>query len=286
MGIMNYFIGTSQSKYAAIAMFAAIFVICIAILFINTDIPIGFRVGIVLLVLIMTIFPMLISLFQLTCIVTGGKNNTFNPCNIYAWFVTIVIIVYSFMLIVSIIMSIFTYKKALHKVTITENFNKISPEDAEIIAKNILKEEEGESESPSVKSVPELPTIDTFDMPSPSQMLEQTMPSVSSAISSVFKTQQNFENPKQCETPETIKSSGYSEKEKILGYVQNQQVSSSNGNNLDYMELDDNNMGFMELTDVQPTVKDMPVVSVPVKQENKEKFVVPYSDTIEKFSTI
>jgi hypothetical protein len=139
MAILDYFIGASQSKYAAIAIFSAIVIICIAILFTNTEVPFGNKISIVFFVLLMSIIPVGLSLFELTCIVTGGKNNKFNLCHVFAWFVAIMIIVYCFILIILTLMSMFTYKKAIHKINHAEIYNNVSKEDAEIIAKNMIE---------------------------------------------------------------------------------------------------------------------------------------------------
>jgi hypothetical protein len=139
--VFDYFVGTSQSKFASIAIFSAILVICLAILLSNSDISLGNRIGVVVFVILMSIFPVAISLFELTCIVSGGKNKPYDLCSIYAWVITFMIIFYCFILIVVAIMSMFTYKKALDKIQITEKMNNISKEDANTIAKNIVENE-------------------------------------------------------------------------------------------------------------------------------------------------
>ena len=140
--IFDYFIGTSQSKYASVAIFSTIIAICLAILFSNSDISIGNRFGVVIFVIIMSIFPVAISLFELTCIVTGGKNKPYDLCNIYAWIITGMIILYCFILIIIAVFSMFTYKKAIDKIEITEKMNNITPDDANTIAKNIIENED------------------------------------------------------------------------------------------------------------------------------------------------
>ena len=138
MAFIDYFIGSEQSKYASVAMFAAIIAICLAILFTNTDVSLENRIGIVFFVLLISIFPVAMSLFELTCIVTGNKNKKYNLCNIFAWVVCIIIIIYSALLILSIIYSIFTYKKALQKIEVEETTRVISNKDADIIAQNMI----------------------------------------------------------------------------------------------------------------------------------------------------
>lgn len=142
MAVLDYFIGTAQSKYAAVAIFAAIIVLCIAILITNTEITLSNRVAVVFFILVMSIFPVMIALFELTCVVTGGKKSPWSPCNVFAWFVAIMIVVYCFILIIMTLMSMFSYKKAIDKVNITENFSKMSKADANMVAQNILQDNE------------------------------------------------------------------------------------------------------------------------------------------------
>ena len=190
MSVFDYFIGTSQSKYVGIALFLTILTICIAILFTHTDVSIGNRIGFVAFFILLSIFPIALSLFELTCIVTGGKNTRYNLCNYYAWFITIIMVIYCFILILVVISSMFTYKKATDKITVTETFNKISAGDANTIAQNIMKENfESAPPAPSVsqshekkntdkekekKEKKEKPveTIKTKPSPSPSKVLD------------------------------------------------------------------------------------------------------------------
>lgn len=161
--VFDYFVGTSQSKFASIAIFSAILVICLAILLSNSDISLGNRIGVVVFVILMSIFPVAISLFELTCIVSGGKNKPYDLCSIYAWVITFMIIFYCFILIVVAIMSMFTYKKALDKIQITEKMNNISKEDANTIAKNIVENESTDpqtinTDTPMTSTAPAAPT--------------------------------------------------------------------------------------------------------------------------------
>jgi len=140
MAFLDYFVGVTQSKYAAIAIFSAIFIICIGILFTNTEISLGNRLLVVFFVMLFSIFPVGLSLFELTCMVTGSKGNKFNACNMFAWFVAIMIVVYCFILIILSLISTFTYKKALNKIDTAEMYNNISKEDADTIAKNMMEQ--------------------------------------------------------------------------------------------------------------------------------------------------
>jgi uncharacterized membrane protein len=181
MSVFDYFIGSEQSKYASIAIGLAIFFICMAILFTYTEVPFINRLGVVGFVILVCIFPVALSLFELTCIVTGGKGTNVNLCSYYAWFITIIIIIYSFVLILVVISSMFTYKKAYDKITVTEAFNKVSPDEANDIAKDMLGTSDDEKKKdpfenasadatstgsllpvapvPAVPTVPTVPTV-------------------------------------------------------------------------------------------------------------------------------
>ena len=173
--VFDYFVGTSQSKFASIAIFSAILVICLAILLSNSDISLGNRIGVVIFVILMSIFPVAISLFELTCIVTGGKNKPYDLCNIYAWVITIMIIFYCFILIVVAIISMFTYKKALDKIQVTEKMNNISKEDANTIAKNIVENESNQPQTSDsdTLNIPMVPTLEGSEMQSMQPMQDE-----------------------------------------------------------------------------------------------------------------
>jgi hypothetical protein len=142
MSAFSYFIGTTQSKYASVAMILAVLMICFAIIFTNTDVPVGNRIAVAFFVLLMSIFPIAISLFELTCIVTGGKNTKYNLCGVFAWFVTILIVIYCFLLILVTLTSMFTYKKAYEKLEVSEKFTSLTKDAANEIAKNLMVEEQ------------------------------------------------------------------------------------------------------------------------------------------------
>jgi len=138
VNISDVFIGTKQSRYAGIAIFAAIVIVCISILFTNTDISIGQRIGIVLFIILTSIPSVFLSLFELTCIVTGGNPKTHQLCHYFAWVVAFIIIVYSAIIIISVIVSMFTYNSAMDKVIDNEQNKKISKDDANKIAANMI----------------------------------------------------------------------------------------------------------------------------------------------------
>ena len=162
---LDYFIGTSQSRYAFFAIFGALVAICMAIIFTNNDISLAKRMIIVLFVLFVSVFPVGISLFELTCMVNGGKTKSgINVCSSYAWVVTAMIIIYCFFLIIATLISMFTYKKAVAKIEISKSANAISDTDANTIAKNMIDTTEGDG--------PSMEAFVGMEEPHPSQMYD------------------------------------------------------------------------------------------------------------------
>ena len=151
--ITDVFLGSEQSKYAGIALFITILIICLAILFTSSKIPIEQRLVFVLFILILTVPSILMSLFELTCIVTGGNYNTRWWCWALAWVLAIMIIFYCVMIIISLFLSMTNYDLANERIsedianskvdTTTDNTN------ANNYAKNIMNSYEQDSNQQS-----------------------------------------------------------------------------------------------------------------------------------------
>lgn len=155
MSITNYFIGTKQSKYASIAIFFTILLICLAILFMNTDHPIGHRIAFVIVIVLMAIPSIALSLFELTCIVTGSSKNN-KACSWYAWVVTVLIIMYCVIIAYYTINFFLTYKTATEKIIVNNNSKKINSADAENIAKNMMHNPESNNIIESLEQQPQM----------------------------------------------------------------------------------------------------------------------------------
>ena len=138
ININDIFFGSEQSKYAGIALFSTIVILCIAILFSRSKIPIEQRIGFVLSILIISIPSVLMSLFELTCIVTGGNTETRWWCWVLAWVISIVIIIYCIIIIISMILSMSSYDMANERIENDIENNKINKDAANIYAKNIM----------------------------------------------------------------------------------------------------------------------------------------------------
>lgn len=141
------FFGSEQSKYAGVALFGTIFILCLAILFSNSKIPIDQRLAFVIFIMLVAIPSILMSLFELTCIVTGGNIKYRWWCWLLAWVIAVVIILYCLMVVISLIMSMANFDIANQRVENNEENNKIDAKTANEYAKNVIKQYENETEN-------------------------------------------------------------------------------------------------------------------------------------------
>lgn len=148
--LSDVFLGSEQSKYAGIALFITILIICLAILFTSSKIPIEQRIVFVIFILIITLPSILMTLFELTCIVTGGNYNTRWWCWALAWLLAILIIFYCVMIIISLFISMTNYDLANERITEDIANNKVDETtdntNANNYAKNIMKTYEQENQ--------------------------------------------------------------------------------------------------------------------------------------------
>ena len=161
VNISDVFIGTQQSRWAGFAIFSTIIAICLFILFTSTDVSIGQRFSIVLFIILVSLPSILMTLFELTCIVTGGNKKQFWWCHYFAWIVAFIVIIYSIIIIISVIISLFTYNKAMDRVVATESAKKVTKDEANNYAKIMLKNDdkdkftnENQTQQPSSNSMP------------------------------------------------------------------------------------------------------------------------------------
>lgn len=137
VSFVNAFIGTQQSKYAAVSILIALIAIALSILLGADKLPLGQKFLFVLVIFLVSIPSIMYTLFQMSCIVTGSKGNTGNWwCGAYAWFLVALVIIYTFLVVIVSIMSIVNKKNMIE----TENFysNKEMYENA---ALEFIKEE-------------------------------------------------------------------------------------------------------------------------------------------------
>ena len=137
--LSDVFLGSEQSKYAGIALFITILIICLAILFTSSKIPIEQRIVFVLFILIITVPSILMSLFELTCIVTGGNYNTRWWCWALAWVLAVMMIFYCIMIIISLFISMTNYDMANERITDDQSNSKVDTTTENINANNYAK---------------------------------------------------------------------------------------------------------------------------------------------------
>jgi uncharacterized membrane protein len=142
MGFYDAFFGSDQSQYTAYAIVAAIIAICITILLTATDISISNRLLIVFFVIISLIPSVFLTLFELTCIVTGGTEPNKWWCYAFAWILAVFIIIYCIFIVIISLISLFTYNNAINNLNETENKDKLSPEVSNDYAKKIIDTDE------------------------------------------------------------------------------------------------------------------------------------------------
>lgn len=177
MTLVNLFVGAPQSKYAALAIFTAIAVVSLSMLFGKEPIPLSQKFAFVLLVFLISLPGLLLSLFQLTCIVTGaGASNQRWWCSAYAWIISIITIMYCVFLVVVSVLTLTNGQKALLDIAKAdaENFESNMASANDLAAKLVSGKEEkdqfkvqGDASEPApVEPVaPILPTVPTTVAP-------------------------------------------------------------------------------------------------------------------------
>lgn len=128
MPLSSLFIGVPQSKYAAFAIMAAVLVVSFTLLFGKDPIPFTQKMAFVLLLFLISLPGILLTLFQMTCLVTGaGFNNKRWWCSAYAWIVSVLLVIYCVMLIAVSIISLSTGEKVLSEILSAdvENFEDV-----------------------------------------------------------------------------------------------------------------------------------------------------------------
>jgi hypothetical protein len=142
MAFYDAFFGSDQSLYTAYAIMAAIIAICITILLTATDVSVGNRLLIVLFVIVTLIPSIFLTLFEITCMVTGGTEPNRWWCYAFAWVLAAFIIIYCIFVVIISLISLFTYNNAVDTINETEQKNKLSDTDTNQIAKQIIHTDE------------------------------------------------------------------------------------------------------------------------------------------------
>jgi hypothetical protein len=142
MGFYDAFFGSDQSLYTAYSIIAAIIAICLTILLTATDVPLGNRILIVLFVILTLIPSIFLTLFELTCIVTGGTEPNRWWCHAFAWILAAFIIIYCIIVVIVSLVSLFNYNKAIYTVNNEEQKYKITNNESDNYAKEIIEADE------------------------------------------------------------------------------------------------------------------------------------------------
>ena len=113
----SIFTGSPQSRYAGLAIIMAVIVVSLVILFGKDNIPFSQKFSFVLLIFLISLPSILLSLFQLTCLVKGtGSNNQRWWCGTYAWIISAILILYCILLVFVAVTALITGEKVLQNV--------------------------------------------------------------------------------------------------------------------------------------------------------------------------
>lgn len=116
MALMDIFVGVPQSKYAGIAVLLSLLAVSVGILIGRDPMPMSQKFAFVLLIFLVSLPGLLLTLFQLTCMVTGSQKGAW-WCGWYSWFVSILMIIYSVLLVTVAVMSLASSGKVLDDIT-------------------------------------------------------------------------------------------------------------------------------------------------------------------------
>lgn len=101
MSVLNLFVGVPQSKLASMAILIALVVVAIAIIFGKETVPLKHKFIFMLILGVVTLPSILLSLFHLTCLVTGsGAQQQRWWCTAYAWICSLFIVFYCALIVV------------------------------------------------------------------------------------------------------------------------------------------------------------------------------------------
>lgn len=106
MAFLDIFIGSTQSKYSAMAIFVALAVVCLTVLFSKEKIPFGQKLLMAVLLFLLSLPTIFYALFQMTCLVTGTSSGKTWWCGAFAWALTVLIVLYAFLVVIMAILSV------------------------------------------------------------------------------------------------------------------------------------------------------------------------------------
>ena len=151
--LVNAIIGSTQSKYAAMILSITVFLLCMSILFMESDYTFGKKLFAILLILLMLLPGLILTLVEITCIVTGAQNGKNWWCSLLAWVIAIFIFIYCIMILVTSVNSHYTYKTAGKKVSDYDMGKVMSQEEANDLAQ-VMLEDDNITQMPSARPPP------------------------------------------------------------------------------------------------------------------------------------
>lgn len=129
MSLFNVFVGVPQTKLAGTAILVAVVVVGLTILFGKSAVPMSQKLAVALLMFLLSLPAILLTLFQLNCMVTGaGLKNQRWWCSLYAWFVAVMVFVYSAILVIVALMNMANDKAVENFQNATEEATKAAKE--------------------------------------------------------------------------------------------------------------------------------------------------------------
>lgn len=140
INLSSVFFGSDQSRYTGIALFGTILILCLAILFSSSKIPIDQRLAFIVFILLVSVPSILMSLLELTCIVTGGDYNTRWWCWLLAWVIAIVIIIYCLTVVITLLMSMANFDLANRRADEEKENKTIDIDTANQIAEDVIEQ--------------------------------------------------------------------------------------------------------------------------------------------------
>ena len=118
MAILDIFVGVPQSQYAGMAILMSLIAVSVAILIGRDSMQISQKFAFVMLIFLVSAPGVLMTLFQLTCMVTGDKRHGGSWwCGAYSWLVSALVVVYSVLLVTIAVISLATSGKVLEDIT-------------------------------------------------------------------------------------------------------------------------------------------------------------------------
>ena len=166
MALLDIFIGVPQSKYAGLAIVVAMLSVAVAMLMGKDSVPMGQKFIAILMMFLVALPGLLLSLFQLTCLVTGSGKGTGNKtwwCGAYAWIGTILSFLYALVIVAVAVLAI-TRGTDIQGELSAMNVEMFA--DAKMAAEKAAKEYFAEAGAVEVPTTSELPPMEG-EMPPP-----------------------------------------------------------------------------------------------------------------------